>query len=257
MNKYLKVWLKTAFISIQDNLNDRGAAVVFILAKSLRFGGFLLFLVLIGENISQVSGYNMDELIIIFLFFNLFDIFGQTFFRGVYFFRQQIITGEFDFRLIKPISSLFQALTGFTDILDVPLFLAILAALVYKALTLDPLTLLMVLAFAFFGLVIVTSIHILVVSLGILTTEVDHTIMIYRDISTMARVPIDIYPSFIQFLLTFILPIGIAYTLPAKAFLNLISPGWLIISAVVSLSFFFFSLRFWHYSIKHYSSASS
>lgn len=257
MRKYIYVWLKTASLSIQSNFQQRGGAFVFMLGKLIRFGFFLLLLTLIGEKVSKVTGYSLNQMIIFFLFFNLFDIFGQTFFRGIYWFRDQIISGEFDFRLVKPMSPLFQALTRQTDILDLPLFVMIVIALIKPALALSPLALLSTLSLSLSGFIIITAIHVFVAGLGVVTTEVDHTIMIYRDLSSMARVPVDIYTPFIRSLITFVIPIGLAYTVPAKAFLNLLSP-WLFISSILAaIVFFALSLRFWRYALTQYSSASS
>ncbi len=230
---------------------------MFMIGKLIRFGFFLMLLILIGEKVSLVTGYSLDQMVIFFLFFNLFDIFGQTFFRGIYWFRDQIISGEFDFRLVKPMSPLFQALTRQTDVLDVPLFIIIIIVLIKPALTLSPLSLLFFIILSLSGFIIITAIHIFVAGLGVVTTEVDHTIMIYRDLSSMARVPTDIYTPFIRNLITFIIPIGIAYTLPAKAFLNLLSP-WLFIASIAAAAVTLTaSLKFWHYALTQYSSASS
>lgn len=230
---------------------------MFIIGKFIRFGFFLTLLILIGDNVNQVSGYTLQQLITFFLFFNFFDIIGQLFFRGIYWFRQQIISGEFDFRLIKPINPLFAALTRQTDLLDLPLLFMITAYLVYQARLLPITTLALVLFLTILAFLIITAIHISVAALGILTTEVDHTIMIYRDVSSMARVPTDIYVLPIRFLITFILPIGIAYNFPAKAFLGILSFQFILLSILIAITFFFLSLRFWNHALTKYSSASS
>src|SRR3989304_8625296 len=208
MHKYLFVWFKSASLSVQSSIAQRGGAIMFMIGKLIRFGFFLMLLILIGEKVSLVTGYSLDQMVIFFLFFNLFDIFGQTFFRGIYWFRDQIISGEFDFRLVKPMSPLFQALTRQTDVLDVPLFIIIIIVLIKPALTLSPLSLLFFIILSLSGFIIVTAIHIFVAGLGVVTTEVDHTIMIYRDLSSMARVPTDIYSPSIRVLLTFIIPLS-------------------------------------------------
>lgn len=257
MEKYFLVWLQLSTIAAQENMGQRAGALMFILGKFIRFGTFYYLLVLIGDRVDQISGYSLNQMIAFFLFFNLFDLIGQMFFRGIYFFRSQIVSGEFDFKLTKPISPLFQALTRQTDILDLPLLFFVLILLGTHALT-QPLGNLAAFIFLFLnGLVIVAGVHIFVAALGIITTEVDHTIMIYRDLSSMARFPIDIYPTIIRSFLTFVVPIAIAYTIPAKAFMGLISLQTFIFSLFISLFFFFLSLLFWRFALTKYSSASS
>ncbi len=257
LKKYLHVWLKASTLSAQSNLTQRGGALMFILGKFIRFGFFLVLLSLISNQVEQVSGYTFDQMILFFLFFNLFDIIGQLLFRGIYWFREQIISGEFDFRLVKPMNPLFQALTRETDILDMPLLIVILFFIAKSAIH-QPLPNLIFFFILFInGFVIVAAIHIFVAALGILTTEVDHTIMIYRDLSSMARFPIDIYTLPIRALLTFIIPVAIAFTIPAKAFMGLINLHTIIWSILAALVFFFLSLRFWRFALTKYSSASS
>ncbi len=253
LKKHFIIWHRTALLSIQSAFTHRLGVVLFSLGKLLRFAMFIGFIFLIHSQVKLVGGYNVDQMVIFFLVFNLLDLFGQIFFRGIYWFRNQIISGEFDFRLVKPASPLFQALTRQTDILDVPLFLFTLIYLIVKIPVISPLTPIMIVS----SLIVITSIHIIVASLGIITTEVDHTIMIYRDLSAMARFPIDIYTDAIRALLTFVIPVALAFTFPAKAILGLLSFPTVALSLIASLFIFYLSLKFWHYAINQYSSASS
>lgn len=230
---------------------------MFVLGKIIRFGFFLSLLFLVGDKVSKISDYTIDQLIVFFLLFNLFDIFGQTFFRGIYWFRELIISGGFDFSLIKPISPLFQAMTRKTDILDLPIFIIIILYLGNRASSLPFSTTVSFVFFSILGLFIITAIHISVAAFGIITTEVDHTVMIYRDISSMSRVPVDIYAEPVRSLITFIVPIGMAYTVPAKAFLGILSPEFYILSPLITFIFFLSSIKFWHFALTKYSSASS
>lgn len=257
MKKYWRTWIRSSTLSAQSNLTQRGGALMFITGKFIRFGFFWLLLILISDRVDQVSGYSLNQMVIFYLFFNLFDIIGQLLFRGIYWFRQQIISGEFDFRLLKPMSPIFQVLTRETDLMDLPLLAFVLIYLAKEAIHQPVSNLLYFLVLFIAGLLIITAIHIVVAGLGILTTEVDHTIMIYRDLSAMARFPIDIYALPIRTLLTFIIPISIAFTIPAKAFMGLINPQTFLFSFFISLFFFILSLKFWHFALSKYSSASS
>ena len=94
-------------------------------------------------------------------------------------------------------------------------------------------------------------------SLGIITLEIDHTIMIYRDIVNLGRLPVDIYRQPIQGILTYLIPVGIMITLPAKALMGLVTPIGVLLSFVLGLVLIFSSLKFWNFALKNYSSASS
>ncbi len=257
MSKYFLVWFKTALLSVQATFANRLGALLFTLGKILRFVLFIAFLMILNSQIKLIGGYTLSQMMIFFLIFNLFDLFGQVFFRGIYWFRNQVISGEFDGRLVKPINPLFQALTNHTDILDVLLLIIVVAYLFNQITNISQPDWISFTAIAIAGMITITAIHIAVAGMGVITTEVDHTIMIYRDVSQMARFPIDIYTDAIRALLTFVIPVALAFTFPAKALLGLLSPITVIVSLIASFVFFWLSLKFWHYALTQYSSASS
>jgi len=143
------------------------------------------------------------------------------------------------------------------DILDLPLLVATIIFLFRQGITLTTSQALVFLITLVSGMVIVTAIHIAVAALGVMTTEVDHTIMIYRDLSMMARVPVDVYTDSVRALLTFVIPIAVAYTLPAKSLLGLVTLPTVLLALVISALALTLSLRLWHYALTQYSSASS
>jgi ABC-2 type transport system permease protein len=101
------------------------------------------------------------------------------------------------------------------------------------------------------------SLHLMIAGFSIITTEIDSLVMIYRSFSNAATVPTDIYSSILRFLLNYVIPITVIFTLPAKALLNILTPPGVLYSFVFTYSFLFFSLWFWKYSLRHYTSASS
>jgi ABC-2 type transport system permease protein len=182
---------------------------------------------------------------------------GQILFRGIYWFRNEIITGHFDLTLTKPISPLFSAMTDKTDLLDIPLLLFIIYFLLEEIKGYPLINIVTFLLIGIIGFLIIAAIHILVACLGILTTEVDHVIWIYRDLSTMVRFPVDIYESSIRFFLTYVIPVGIIFTFPAKALMGLLSWQGICYSFLAVSVSLFLSLKLWQWSLKKYSSASS
>lgn len=257
MKKYWHVWWKRVLISVQIVLANRTGMTLFTLGKLMRFSLFIVFLLVLNGRVKQIAGYNFNQMFIFFLVFNLIDLFGQLFFRGIYWFRNQVVSGEFDMTLIKPISAIFQVLTQNTDVLDLPLIFISLGLLIFQVQALPHISWINVVLATISGMIVVSAIHIFVAGMGVITTEVDHTVMIYRDLSQMARVPIDIYTDSIRALLTFVIPVALAFTFPAKAILGLLSLQTFILGFFASLVIFWLSVRFWQYALTQYSSASS
>jgi ABC-2 type transport system permease protein len=257
LKTYWYYWVKSNELVLQSLLSTRLSSFLFILGKFGRFFLFIWFLWVLRDKIQLVAGYSIDQLITFFLIFNFFDLTGQLFYRGIYWFRSEIVSGTFDFRLVKPLSALFQILTQHTDFLDIPLLILVSIALFKRLYLVDPQNLLVFAVLSLSAILILTAIHIFVASIGVLTTEVDHTIWIYRDLSAMARVPIDIYVEFIRGFLTFVIPVALVYTFPAKAIFGLLSPITIITSIGGSIIFYLLSLKFWQFALTKYSSASS
>ena len=261
MKKYLKVWFQLAHISFAEQLATRFSSILFLIGKIARFALFLVFLVSLTARSGGLSGYTKDQAIVFFLVFNLADIFTQLCFRGVYFFRQKVVSGEFDFFLVKPMNPLFRIMTGYTDFLDlITLFaLAVYSFAFFKnsSLIITPANLILFIVMLVFSFLIALAIHIIVVAIGIITTEVDHTIMIYRDLTQMGRIPIDVYAQPVRIALTYLIPIAIMITVPAQALLGLMTYKLVFISLFTVLFSLFAAFRLFHHALSQYSSASS
>lgn len=260
LKKYFKVWLRFAINGFQTQLISRFALTIFLVGKILRFSIFTFFIVILVGKTKTLAGYSLDQTIFFFLTFNLVDIIAQLLFREVYRFRQAVVLGTFDFYLIKPINSLYRSLMGGPDLIDFITLIPLVGAIIFymnRLQMIDVFNIVLYLALIGVGFIIALSFHILVLALAVITTEVDHAIMIYRDIVGMGRFPIDIYREPLRGLLTFIIPVGMMMTFPAKAFLGLLSPAPIAYSIIFSLFLLYFSLNIWNYSLKQYSSASS
>ena len=257
---YLKLWLRFSKLSFSSMFYTRISALLFLAGKLVRFLIVFTFIFAVFSRVeNKVNGYGKDEIIIVLLVYTLFDSLTQFLFREVYRFRPKIIDGSFDFTLTKPLSPLFHSLLSGSDLLDLIMSIIYLIIftgfLISQQIPIANLTFFSVLAVC--AVLISSAFHILVLAIGILTTEVDHLIMIYRDIQQLGRIPIEFYNKALQIILTYIIPIGIMITFPAKAIIGFFSPQTMILSLFISTIFFYLSIKFWQYSLKKYSSASS
>ncbi|MCL5003745.1 MAG: ABC-2 family transporter protein [Patescibacteria group bacterium] len=260
MKKYLKIWYLNTANAVMADVSKRVSAVFLLLGKSVRivlFGSFL-FILLSGKK--QIAGYSLTQAMVFYLTFNLIDTLSQLLLRGTYYFRALVLKGDLDYILAHPINPLFSVLFAHTDFLDFIMFWPILAALVYSLTLLPAISLSGVFLFLILivnGLMLAAGFHIFVLALAITTYEVDNALMIYRDLSSLGRVPVDLYREPVRFLITFVLPVGIMVTFPVKALIGLLNPSVIVVSVAVSVLFFGLSLYVWNRALSLYSSASS
>ena len=240
-------------------LNQKSVLLIFLAGKVLRVLFFIAFLFFLVSGTSTLAGYNSTQAIFFFLTFLVIDTTAQFLFREVYKFRTYVVSGDFDLILVKPLSSLFRVLMGGADVIDLITLPPLYATVIYVGYLLSPslshvfIYLLLVLT----GLLLTTAFHIIVISMGIITLEVDHTIMIYRDVTNMGRFPVDIYKEPLRGILTYFIPVAIMMSLPAKAFLGYATTVSVLTALVITFLFMFLSLRFWNFALKKYTSASS
>lgn len=261
MKKYLQVWTTNAKNNFQVTFLNRWASVLFIFGKLFRFGMMLLFLLIIKHNVKTFSGYTTDQVIVFFLVYQFVDLVAQILYRGVYTFTNYIRSGDFDFLLAKPISPLFQALTDKPDFMDLIFLAPVTITSLYLLSQLDvaitPTSLSWFLVILGNSFAIVTAFHILILATGILITEVDGVVWLYRDLSRLGQFPISIYMQPLKFILFFLVPIGMMITIPAEILLGLQPTYSILIAILIGIALVTLSMKTWKWSLKKYSSASS
>jgi len=256
---YIGIWYMMSKNSFLMVLAQKKVLFIFLLGKVLRFIFFMIFLFFLVKGAGRLSNYTVNQAIFFFLTFMVIDTTSQFFFREVYRFRPLVVSGDFDLVLTKPIGALFRVLMGGADVIDLITIPPLYAITIYFGSLLAPNTfqIYLYIAMLMSGLLIATAFHIIVLSLGIITLEVDHTIMIYRDVTSMARFPVDIYKQPLRGVLTYLLPIGIMITLPAKAIMGLVTPFGIFVSISFGVLTLYVAVKFWHVALQKYTSASS
>lgn len=260
MKKSLKIWwlyTKYTFLQIMTN---RTLMLVFLLGKIVRIAMFFMFLLFVFGGTSQIGGYSRNQILFFYLTFNLIDTSAQLLFREAYRFRPLVISGNFDFVLLKPVNPLIRVLLGGTDLMDLIMLVLITGVTFwfgFSNITRDPSLWLIFITLVINSVVFAASFHIFVLGLGIVTLSVDHLVMIYRDLTALLRIPVDLYTEPLRSFLTFVLPLGIMFTFPPKVLMGFLSWPYLIISFLFSLLLLVVNLKFWKYSLQHYQSASS
>lgn len=258
--RYMKLWWMMTSMVSQNTFVSRFGAIFFVLGKLLRFGFFLFFLLIITSRTQAIQGYTLWQVILFYLTYNLIDSLSQFFLREVYRFRNYVIRGEFDYFLTRPIPVLLRLLFGGSDILDIPIILLSIGFIFVAIANIGTITTASIFVYLLLlanGFIIALAFHILVLAFGILTTEVDNTLWFFRDLTQMGRFPVDIYQNPLRSIITFVVPVGIMITFPAKAALGLLSTNTILVALLIGGAFLYLSLIFWRFSLKKYSSASS
>jgi len=220
----------------------------------------LIFIFVVVSKTKQIAGYNIWQVIFFYATFNLIDTVPQLLMREVYRFRSYVVTGDFDYFLVKPLSPLFRVLFGGADVLDIFIVFIAIGLIIFSALNISGITAVSI--FLYILLVVNTmliagAIHIFISALGIITTEVDSALWIYRDLTSMGRFPVEIYREPVSFFITYVVPVGVMISFPAKALLGILSTVSFVVAFLLGGVLLILSLYFWQYALSKYTSASS
>ena len=260
MNKFkrnLKIFFLFSKYSLRTTLQARLGIIVFILGKIIRFATLFFFIYLIFIRTKGFQGYNLNQALIIYMTFNIVDTTSQILFREVYRFRYLITSGRFDLVLTRPYHPFLQILIGGIDFMDIFLLLpyfAITIFLVIKGGYFHLINLVVYLFYLVVGLVIATAFHILILTFGIITTVVDHTILIYRDLTAVGRFPIEIYQEPIRFIFTFVFPIALMTNVPAQILIGKNQGNLFVYGFIFAITLLLISLWVWQMALKRYQS---
>lgn len=261
LKKYLKVWKQLSVCAMGTYLSSRIDMATFFVGKIIRFCFVLIFIFSLFRFTDTLAGYSRYEVVLFFLTFNLVDVFAQAFFRGIYLFKDDIKSGNFDYVISKPVNPLFYSITRLTDILDMIYLVPIISIIIY---TVTKLSVEVTVASVFFymlfiiiGLVVALSFHIISACVNIWATESENFIWLYRDTLVIGRFPPEVFSFTLQFFFTFIIPVMIMVSFPTKVLLGILSWQQGLLAGLYASGFFIISLLLWKVSLKKYSSASS
>lgn len=256
---YLKIWVMMSKNAYIVWLSKRGLFFIFLLGKVMRYTFYFSFLYYLVDASGGLAGFSGQEVLFFTATYVMVDTLSQFFFRSVYTFRPLVVSGDFDLTLLKPMNPLFRVLAGGPDLIDLITIPPLLYITYLIGSQLNPTTaeVVLYLALVINGIIISMAFHIFVLALGVITLEIDHTIMVFRDLTSMGRFPVDIYKEPLRSFLTFVVPVGVMITFPAKAFLGILTPFGAVFTIVFAAIFLMSSIRFWNFALKKYTSASS
>ncbi|HSI97568.1 MAG TPA: ABC-2 family transporter protein, partial [Gaiellaceae bacterium] len=84
-----------------------------------------------------------------------------------------------------------------------------------------------------------------------------HAVELFDGIFQTGRWPVGIYPVWLRYSVTFLVPIAFAVTVPAEALTSRLEWQTLAVAVVFAVTLFAFTRWFWHFGLRRYSGASA
>ena len=173
-----------------------------------------------------------------------------------------ITYGEMDFILLRPLSSQFTATLRYISIHHVPQMLINLGLMAYAFRLMGRWP--SVGGVATFAVMFPCGIALLYALWTAISTctfwlirQAPNISEIFGSLYGAAHYPTRIFPEFLQFVLTFIVPLAFVTVLPAQALAQGLSPLYPLGSVGLAALSLYLSHRFWAFATRYYTSASS
>ncbi len=257
--KLLSAFLK---VNIQMALAYRADTVVNILLNLMWLGWELLSLNIIFSNTTTLGGWGLGELIALLGVFRLVNtLMIALIWPNTEKFNQSIRDGSMDYTILQPVNSMFLVTFSRITVWRIwDLVLAVILIVVGINMAGDittPLNILTFILLAITGTLIIYSLWIVLIALTFWFTKFDNNVTILQALLDAGRYPSTVYPVWLRVIVTFVIPIAVATTIPLQALRGELEPSRILLFIGVSIISFWIATKVWKLGLKQYSGASS
>jgi ABC-2 type transport system permease protein len=258
---YIRVSLQILRLSLSKTHTYKAEALANILRSLIVIAPQIVAVYALYQGQNEFVGWKLEETFLILGIFNLINYLSWSSFL-INFGRldEKIIKGEWDFLMLKPISTIFSA--SFIDLFVYNFFLAIsgIGLIVYYLVKSN---------FVFSWLTVSKSLlalssamliwySICLISASFSFRKTKNGLMDFsKQILNISRFPLDIWPSLVQVVFYTLIPIGFISTIPAKVITGELSWEAVGASIGISLMFLLIARKIWNVNISKYSSTGS
>jgi ABC-2 type transport system permease protein len=209
-----------------------------------------------------LGGWGQEEILaLVGVYILVGGIIGLVIQPGMQQFIESVRDGTLDFTLTKPEDAQLLVSIGRVNIwslIDIALGLGVLAfALVRLGGKMGggeaAEFLLMLLA----GAIIIYSFFLVLATLSFWFVRVENFLTIFQSMYEAGRWPVSLYPGWLRYGLTFVVPVAFATTMPVEALTGRLSWMTLLLAIAIAVFLFILSRFFWRVGLRHYSGTSA
>lgn len=254
-------WLYTR-LGILNELQYRVNFFVQILQSMVALGAGLAALALVFIYTQTLAGWTQPELLAVLGVYVLVGgLIKMTIQPNMTRLMEDVQEGTLDFVLTKPedaqvlISVREIRLWQVVDVLLGALVLGVAISQLGKTIGVREAVLF---AFALaLGGAMIYSLWLIITTGAFWVVRMEHVTELLQGIYQAGRWPVDVYPGALRLGLTFLVPVGIAITVPAEALTARLTPQTLLLAVAVAGVLLLFSRWFWTFGLRHYTGASA
>jgi len=249
-------------INVQQELAYRADAVINMLLSVMWLGWELLSLGIIFSNTDTLGGWGPGALIALLGVWRLVNtLLAALIWPNTERFNAAIRDGSLDYTLLMPANSLL--LISFTRIVIWRVWDIVLAGVLLvvgismSGDTTTPLNILTFLALAASGTLVIYSLWVVLIACTFWFVKFDNNVTILQALMDAGRYPSTVYPVWLRLIITFVVPVAVATTVPLQALRGELAWWQVLLFLCVSAASLLVALQVWRAGLSRYSGASS
>jgi ABC-2 type transport system permease protein len=249
-------------INVQMAVAYRADTIVNILLNLMWLGWELLSLTIIFSNTDTLGGWGLGELIALLGVFRLVNtMMVALIWPNTERFNQSIRDGSMDYTILQPVNSMFLITFSRINIWRIwDLVLAIVLIVLGVDMAGDvatPLSIFNFILLTISGTVVIYSLWIVLIAFTFYFTKFDNNVTLLQALLDSGRYPATVYPIWLRFIVTFIIPIAVATTVPLQALRQELEGIRVVMFIGIGVASFLIASQVWKAGLKKYSGASS
>jgi ABC-2 type transport system permease protein len=249
-------------IGVINELQYRVNFFVQLLQSLIQVGTALVMLKLVYSHTTELNGWSQPELLSLIGVQVLLGGFIHTFIQpNMQQLMQDVQQGTLDYALTKPedaqllISVRMVRMWQVVEIVSGLILLFVGLAGVQNSI--GPLDAIAFGIALLIGGVLVYCFWLIMTTGAFWIVRMENVLELFEGIYQTGRWPVTIYPGWLRYSVTFLVPIGFAVTVPAEALTARLQWPTLLLAAVFGCALFAFTRWFWHFGLRNYSGASA
>jgi ABC-2 type transport system permease protein len=257
--RLIKTFLK---INLQIALAYRVDTLINLLINLMWLGWELLGLHIIFSNTETLGGWQQGDLVALLGVFRIVNVMmSSLIWPATEKFNASVRDGSLDYTLIQPANSLFVITFSRIVIWRIwDLLLAVVLIIVGIQMSGGAPgihSLITFLALLASGTLVVYSLWVVLISLTFWFIKFDNNVTILQALLDAGRYPVTVYPPWLRIIVTYLIPIALATTVPLQGLRGELGLEQVLIFLVIGIASFRVALWVWSAGVRRYNGASS
>ncbi len=209
-----------------------------------------------------LNGWNAGELLALLGVYQLVGgIISMAIQPGMRQFMSEIRLGTLDFTLLKPVDAQFLVSARRLEVWKMSDVLlgggVLIVALAQLGVMPDGTDIFACVLMLIAGSALIYCCWLMLATCAFWLVRVDNILVIFQDLYVAGRWPVTIYPGWLRWPLTFLVPVTVATTIPTQALLGQLHWSLLLLILLLTPCALLLARWFWRHGLRHYAGASA